>query len=90
MSRQDARHWKLTDEAMDLLLQQLDLRMAIIPYDELAKKTGLTPASARVTMWNLMHEKRANKARVHRGTAKSKLEQTIAELQPAADASAQC
>lgn len=87
--RIDARHRSLTEEAMTLFLEQLDLRMAILSYDELAQKTGMTRNSARVTMWNLMHERRAGTTRVHRGIAKRQaVDEAIAEL-TATDASTQ-
>lgn len=70
--RRESRHWKLTDDAMGLVLAQLELRLATLSYAELAERTGMTPKSARVTMWNLMHERRAGKVRVHRGIKDSR------------------
>lgn len=80
--RGEARHWKLTEEAMQLFLEQCALRTAILSYDELAARTGMTRNSARVTMWNMMRERRSGKARVHRGTAfdLSRTERMLAEL----------
>jgi hypothetical protein len=83
--RRESRHWKLTDEAMGLFLQQLDLRLSTLSYADLAARTGMTEASARVTMWNLMQERHAGKVRVHRGTREvpqgtSKDQSPLAEL----------
>ena len=72
MRRRESRHWKLTDEAMALVLAQLELRMATLSYADLAKRTGMTAKSVRVTMWNLMHERQKGQTRVHRGIKDSR------------------
>ncbi len=71
MSRRDARHWKLSDEAMALMLEQVNLRIATLPYEEVARRTGMTKNSVRVTMWNLMNERRRGVERAHVGTAEA-------------------
>lgn len=90
MRRLQARHWKLSEEAMALLLKQLDLRMELLPYEELARQTGMTKSSVRVTMWNLMRERRRGSVRIHRGTAQSQLNAVSIELNAPSQPSNEC
>lgn len=70
MKRRVASHWRLTDDGMALMLAQVDLRAQLLSYADLAAKTGMTPKSVRVTMWNLLHEKSRGEKRIHRGVSR--------------------
>lgn len=62
-------HYKLTPEGLALMLEQAEKRIAVLNYDQLALRTGLTRGSAKVLMRELIHEKRRGLQIVRRGTA---------------------
>jgi len=68
MSVRPGHHYGLTEEAMALVLEEIEKRLAVMSYEELAASIGKPLGGTRKLMQEIMRERRLGIIRDHRGT----------------------
>ena len=72
MSVPHGHHYGLTEEDMAVVLEEVDKRLAIRSYVEVAAAIGRPLGGTRKLMQEIMRERRAGIIRDHRGTRRKR------------------
>lgn len=72
MSVRPGHHYGLSEDEMALVLHEVEKRLALMSYDQIAIAIKKSPGAARKLMQEILRERRAGIIREHRGTRREK------------------